>query len=111
MEKRPLAYCPVAHALNVVGDRWTLLILRDLLCDDVCRFQELLASLSGIAPNTLSARLKTLEEHGIVERRFYSEHPPRAEYALTTKGKELGPIMRELYKFGSRYGATPTTTG
>lgn len=108
MEKRPLTHCPVALALDVVGDRWTLLILRDLLCDGACRFQTLQASLTGIAATTLSARLKALEEHGVVQREFYSEHPPRAEYVLTAKGKKLGPVVRELYKFGAQYGqSTP----
>lgn len=104
MQKMPLTHCPIALALNVVGDRWTLLILRDLLVEKVCRFQELQDSLTGIAANTLSARLKSLEKHGIVERRFYSDHPPRAEYVLCEKGKKLGPIVRELYKFGAEFG-------
>lgn len=78
-----------------------LLIVRDLLIDGVGRFQELQNSLSGIPATTLSARLKSLENEGIVERRYYSQHPPRAEYLLTKKGKKLGPIIRELYKFGS----------
>lgn len=104
MNKRPLTHCPVALASDIVGGRWTLLILRDLLSDGACRFQELQKSLTGIAATTLSARLKSLEDKGVVERRFYSEHPPRAEYVLTEKGKAIGPIMQALYKFGSRYG-------
>ena len=77
--------CPVAKSLELVGERWTLLIVRDLLRGS-CRFQDLLESLKGIAPNVLSERLKLMEEHALVERRFYSEHPPRAEYVLTEKG-------------------------
>jgi DNA-binding HxlR family transcriptional regulator len=94
--------CPVAKALEVVGDRWTLLAVRDLLLGTK-RFQDLLASLPGLAPNILSARLKLMEEHGLVTRRFYSEHPPRAEYALTEKGRELGMIVGALAAWGSRH--------
>ena len=71
--------CPVAAALDIIGERWTLLVVRDLLRLGARRFQDLELSLSGVSPNTLSARLKRLEEAGIVERRFYEEHPPRAE--------------------------------
>jgi DNA-binding HxlR family transcriptional regulator len=63
----------------------------------------LLASLPGIAPNILSARLKLMEEHGLVTRRFYSDHPPRAEYFLTDKGRELGMIVGALAAWGSRH--------
>ncbi|MBK19021.1 MAG: transcriptional regulator [Rhodospirillaceae bacterium] len=97
-------YCPVARSANVIGDRWTLLILRDLFQNGRCRFQSLLESLDGIAPNTLSARLKSLEANGIIERDFYEMHPPRAEYLLTEKGRALGPIIRALYKWGDQYG-------
>ena len=87
--------CPVAKSLELVGERWTLLLVRDLL-GGARRFQDLQASLPGIAPALLSERLKVMEEHGIVARRFYSEHPPRAEYVLTDKGRELGPVMKSL---------------
>jgi DNA-binding HxlR family transcriptional regulator len=94
--------CPVAKTLEVVGDRWTLLAVRDLL-PGTKRFQDLLASLPGIAPNILSDRLKLMEEHGLVSRQFYSDHPPRAEYALTDKGRELGMIVGALAVWGSRH--------
>ena len=95
--------CPVARTLDIVGERWTLLILRDLLREGPRRFQDLEASLVGIGPNTLSARLKRLEQGGIVERRFYEQHPPRAEYALTDKGRALGPVLLALKKWGEKY--------
>ena len=79
MNKADAINCPVARAAAIVGSRWTALILRDLLLNPACRYQALLESLSGIAPNTLSDRLKMLEAQGIVERRFYEQHPPRAE--------------------------------
>jgi DNA-binding HxlR family transcriptional regulator len=102
MPKRYDQACPVAKTLELVGDRWTLLAVRDLL-PGTKRFQDLLASLPGIAPNILSARLKLMEEHGLVTRRFYSDHPPRAEYALTDKGRELGTIVGALATWGSRH--------
>jgi len=95
--------CPVASTLDVVGERWTLLILRDLLREGPRKFQDLEASLVGIGPNTLSARLKRLEEEEIVERRFYEQHPPRAEYVLTAKGRALGPVLLALKKWGEIY--------
>jgi DNA-binding HxlR family transcriptional regulator len=102
MPKRYAQPCPVAKTLEVVGDRWTLLAVRDLLAG-TRRFQDLRASLPGIAPNILSARLKLMEDHGLVSRRFYSDHPPRAEYALTDKGRELGTVVGALAAWGSRH--------
>jgi DNA-binding HxlR family transcriptional regulator len=97
------AECPVAAALEVIGERWTLLVVRDLLRLGPRRFQDLEASLLGVSPNTLSARLKRLEEAGVIERRYYTEHPPRAEYVLTEKGRDLGPIVLALKKWGEKY--------
>jgi DNA-binding HxlR family transcriptional regulator len=94
--------CPVARTLDVIGERWTVLVVRDLFLHGPRRFQDLQASLAGIAPNTLSARLKELEANGIVERRLYNEHPPRLEYHLTDKGKSLGPVMKALRDWGRK---------
>jgi DNA-binding HxlR family transcriptional regulator len=102
MAKRHDQACPVAQALEVVGDRWTLLLVRDLL-RGAQRFQDFLASLPGIAPTILSDRLKLMEEHGLVTRAFYSDHPPRAAYVLTDKGQELGSVVGALATWGSRY--------
>ena len=96
-------YCPIARTLEVVGDRWTILILRDLVLQGPRKFQDLERSLRRISPNTLSARLKRLEEVGIVERRFYAQHPPRAEYMLTDAGNELRPMLRALLQWGQRH--------
>lgn len=95
--------CPVAAALEVIGERWTLLVVRDLLRLGPRRFQDLETSLQGVSPNTLSARLKRLEDAGVVERRFYEQHPPRAEYILTDKGRALGPIVLAMKKWGETY--------
>ena len=99
--------CPVARALDIIGERWTLLILRDLMLEGPRRFQDLQRSLSSISPNTLSARLKTLEDAGVIERRFYDQHPPRAEYVLTEKGEALRPTLKALREWGERHTARP----
>jgi DNA-binding HxlR family transcriptional regulator len=99
--------CPVARALGVIGERWTLLILRDLTIHGPRKFQDLQRSFDGISPNTLSARLKTLEDAGVVERRFYEWRPPRAEYVLTEKGRALSPVLRALREWGERYAPGP----
>jgi DNA-binding HxlR family transcriptional regulator len=102
MAKRYGQSCPVAKSLELVGERWTLLIVRDLL-EGPRRYQDFHASLPGIAPALLSARLKLMEEHGLIARRFYSDHPPRAEYSLTDKGRELGVVIGALATWGSRH--------
>jgi DNA-binding HxlR family transcriptional regulator len=104
-KKRYGQRCPVARTLEMVGDRWTLLIVRDLL-GGTRRFHDLQTGLPGLAPNILSDRLKLMEEHGLVARRFYSDHPPRAEYALTPKGQELGLVIGALAAWGSRHAET-----
>jgi DNA-binding HxlR family transcriptional regulator len=96
-------YCPIARSLELVGERWTILILRDLVRFGPRKFHEFEQSLPRISPNTLSARLKRLEEAGIIERRFYEQHPPRAEYLLTDKGRELRPVLRALFEWGERH--------
>ena len=94
--------CPIARSLDIVGERWTILILRDLTYG-VTKFKEILRSLDGIPSNLLARRLQRLEEQGIVERSFYSQHPPRAEYKLTAKGRQLIPLLRVLAEWGAWY--------
>jgi DNA-binding HxlR family transcriptional regulator len=95
--------CPIARTLDLIGERWTILILRDLVRFGPRKFQDFEHSLTRISPNTLSTRLKRLEDAGIVERRFYEQHPPRAEYLLTEKGKELRPVLKALLEWGERH--------
>jgi DNA-binding HxlR family transcriptional regulator len=96
--------CPVARALDVIGEKWSLLILRDLTRKGPLRFQALEAGLPGVAPNTLSARLKALEAQGVIATRLYETHPPRYEYYLTEKGAALRPVLRSLRDWGEQYG-------
>ena len=95
--------CPVARTLDIIGERWTILLLRDLFLQGPRRFQDFQESLAGVAPNTLSSRLKAMEEQGLIARRFYSDHPPRVEYHLTEKGKSLGPVLKALRDWGQRH--------
>jgi len=97
--------CPVACALDRIGEKWTLLILRDLTLHPSRRFQDLIESLQGCAPNTLSARLSSLEEMGLVERRLYEQHPPRMEYVLTARGREVRPVLKALRAWGLKLQA------
>lgn len=92
--------CPIAKTLDVIGTKWTFLIIRDLLIEGTMRFSDLLKSMDGISPKTLSLRLKTLENHGILKKKVFPEVPPRVEYTLTEKGKRLEGIFIELKRFG-----------
>jgi len=103
MQKQYSVDCPVARTLSVIGSNWTCLILRDLLAHGARRFQDLQDSLDGIAPTTLSERLRTLEQNGVVDRRFYSMSPPRADYVLTDKGRDLGPILIAMQAWGDKH--------
>jgi DNA-binding HxlR family transcriptional regulator len=94
--------CTVERALEVIGSKWTTLILRDLL-SGTKRFGELRTSLHGIPPKTLTERLRDLEMHGIVMRVQYPEIPPRVEYNLTDKGFALREIIDAMASWGSRW--------
>ncbi len=93
--------CSIARTLGIVGDRWTLLVLRDAVLG-LHRFEQLLTSL-GVASNVLSDRLNRLVAEGILERVRYSERPERFEYHLTKKGRELGVALIALMQWGDRY--------
>ena len=94
--------CPIAQTLDLLGDRWTLLLVRDLLKGKT-KFKDFAESLEGIPLNLLAERLKLLEASDVVVRTFYCEHPPRAEYNLTEKGKALAPVIRSISVWGRKY--------
>jgi len=102
--KSPDAVCPVLSTARIVSGKWTLVMLRDL-ASGPRRFSELQRSLAGISPRTLSIRLRSLEEEGILERREYAEMPPRVVYRLTAKGQDLVPIVEAMRSYGSRWPA------
>lgn len=93
--------CSIARAVEVVGQRWTPLVLRDLFAG-MTRFEDIRRDL-GIASNILAARLDELERHGVVERRRYQSAPPRYEYQLTDKGRDLYPVIATLLAWGDRW--------
>lgn len=94
--------CPVARTAEIIGNKWTPLIVRDL-ARGRRRFSELERSLIGISPKTLSERLKRLEEAGVIDRTCFAEVPPRVEYALTDKGHDLLPVIESMRAFGARW--------
>lgn len=96
-------YCSVAKALDVVGDRWTLLIIRELLIRGACRYTDLKNGLPGVATNLLSERLRELEAAGLVRREDAQPPVATALFHLTDEGKELEPVMRALGWWGVRY--------
>lgn len=97
--------CSVARAVSVVGDPWTLLVLRELFLGSR-RFDELAAQ-TGMSPRLLSARMRSLAAAGIVERRLYQARPPRHDYRLTRKGTDLWPLMMALRAWGDRWEDWP----
>lgn len=103
--------CPVARTAEIIGNKWTPLIVRDLARGER-RFSELERSLGGISPKTLSERLKRLEEAGVVTRDCFAEVPPRVEYALTSKGFALLPVIESMRAFGAAWlGDQPCLPG
>jgi DNA-binding HxlR family transcriptional regulator len=94
--------CAVASMLDIVGDKWTLVVVRDLFLNKH-RFGEFLTSPESIPTNILADRLKRLEATGILKREIYQDNPPRAEYFLTTRGADLAPVLLAMLKWGERY--------
>jgi len=94
--------CLIARTLDVLGDRWTLLILRDLM-SGLHRYTDILENCAGMSPNVLSDRLKRLEAEGLVERHRERGLPPRVEYRLTEKGRSVRPILVSLLEWGRQY--------
>ncbi|HEV8580747.1 MAG TPA: helix-turn-helix domain-containing protein [Thermoanaerobaculia bacterium] len=95
--------CPIANALDLLGDKWTLLVVRDLLFFDKHRFGDFTNSLEGIPTNILTDRLRRLEDAGVVVKVPYSSRPQRFEYHLTPKGADLFPILRAMIEWAGRH--------
>lgn len=93
------ACCPVQRAAQVLDGKWTILVLRDLL-GGTRRYSELQRSLSGISPRLLAARLKTLEQQGLVRRTAFATVPPTTEYALTAQGLQIMPVVQAMAAYG-----------
>ena len=102
--KKELPACPVETTLTLIGDKWKVLILRDLM-PGTKRFGELKKSVSNVSQKVLTAQLRTMEESGLVNRKVYAEVPPRVEYSLTELGKSLKPILDSMRAWGEAYKA------
>ena len=95
--------CPVTNTLDLIGDKWTLLIIRDMLFLKKRLFNEFLVSPEGIATNILTHRLKQLERSCIIEKHPYRKAPIRYEYMLTKRGENLRPLLMEMIRWGNKY--------
>ena len=102
MERTDLPACPVETTLTLIGDKWKVLILRDLL-DGTKRFGELKKSIGGVSQKVLTAQLRAMEASGLVHREVYAEVPPRVEYSLTELGRSLKPILDSMVLWGRAY--------
>ena len=100
--KKELPACPVETTLTLIGDKWKVLILRDLM-PGTKRFGELKKSVGNVSQKVLTAQLRAMEESGLVHREVYAEVPPRVEYSLTELGKSLKPILDSLRAWGEAY--------
>lgn len=97
-----LPACPVETTLTLIGDKWKVLILRDLM-PGTKRFGELKKSVGNVSQKVLTAQLRAMEKNGLVNRKVYAEVPPRVEYSLTELGKSLKPILDSLWSWGEEY--------
>lgn len=103
--KKDLPACPVETTLTLIGNKWKVLILRDLL-PGTKRFGELKKSIGSVSQKVLTAQLRDMEESGLVNRQVYAEVPPRVEYSLTELGQSLKPILDSMWNWGENYKAS-----
>ena len=106
-EKKELPSCPVETTLMLIGDKWKVLILRDLL-PGTKRFGELKKSIGTVSQKVLTAQLRDMERNGLVNRKVYPEVPPRVEYSLTELGRSLKPILDAMWDWGEEFKAQNT---
>lgn len=104
-EVKELPACPVETTLTLIGDKWKVLILRDLL-PGTKRFGELKKSIGSVSQKVLTAQLRDMENSGLLTRTVYAEVPPRVEYSLTDLGKSLKPILEAMWTWGEEYKKT-----
>ena len=95
--------CPINNTFQIIGKKFTVLILRNMIYLNQIRFNKLLNSVEGINAKTLSIRLKEMEKDGLIRRRIYNESPIRIEYEMTEKGKALEPILEQMSAFSMKY--------
>ena len=102
--EKDLPACPVETTLTLIGDKWKVLILRDLM-DGTKRFGELKKSIGTVSQKVLTAQLRDMEEKGLLTRKVYAEVPPRVEYTLTETGYSLKPVLDAMWAWGADYQA------
>ena len=103
--KHELPACPVETTLTLIGDKWKVLILRDLM-PGTKRFGELKKSVGNVSQKVLTSQLRAMEENGLIHREVYAEVPPRVEYSLTELGKSLRPVLDSMQAWGEGYKAS-----
>lgn len=103
LTREELPECPVATTVQLIGNKWKLLIIRNLTYQEIQRFGDFLKSIPGISKKVLTDNLRALENDGLVDRAVFAEVPPRVEYSLTPLGKSLKPILDAMYTWGTDY--------
>lgn len=101
LNPKEMPACPVETTLKVIGDKWKILILRDLLSNECMRFSELKRSLGGVTQKMLTQQLRQMEADGLIDRKVYPVVPPKVEYSLTEFGKTLRPVLDSMSAWGA----------
>ncbi len=105
LTKEELPVCPIATTVQLIGNKWKLLIIRNLFYNGTQRFSDFIKSIPAISKKVLTDNLRALENDGLIEREVFAEMPPRVEYSLSTIGKSLKPILDAMYNWGEDYKA------
>ena len=103
LTKSELPECPVATTVQIIGSKWKLLILRNLMFDGKQRFKDFMKTIPAISKKVLTDNLRSLENDGLIEREVFAEVPPRVEYSLSPLGQSLKPILDAMYDWGTNY--------
>lgn len=103
LTKEELPECPVATTVNLIGNKWKLLILRNLIYNGEQRFTDFVKSIPGISKKVLTDDLRSLENDGLVNRQVFAEIPPKVVYSLSELGKSLKPILDAMFTWGTKY--------
>ena len=103
LTKEELPECPVATTVQLIGNKWKLLIIRNLIYNEKQRFGDFIKTIPAISKKVLTDNLRSLEEDGLIEREVFAEVPPRVEYSLSDLGKTLKPILDAMFDWGTEY--------
>lgn len=106
LTKEELPECPVATTVQLIGNKWKLLILRNLIYTGTQRFTDFIKTIPGISKKVLTDNLRALEDDGLIEREVFAEVPPRVEYSLSSLGRTLKPVLDALSQWGTDYKST-----